>query len=111
MGSSSDLFLGYVGEVDKDNLPHNYGTITFANGNKYEGNVSIHHFTNLKGHWAHGKRTGYGRYFYSNGSRYEGEVYDGHLHGKGTLTFANGNHYEGTLKKTVRIFVLINQTR
>lgn len=76
-------FPGYHGDTRKDGVPHGYGTITFPNGNRYEGN------------WANGKRTGKGKYIYSNGSQYEGEVYDGHLHGKGTLTFANGNHYQG----------------
>ena len=35
--SASELFPGYVGEVDKDSLPHNFGSITFPNGNRYEG--------------------------------------------------------------------------
>lgn len=79
----SELFPGYTGDLNKEGLPHKNGTITFPNGNRYEGQ------------WHNGKRTGYGKYFYSNGSKYEGEVLDGHLHGYGILTFANGNHYEG----------------
>jgi len=79
-------FAGYEGETRGGETPHGFGTITFPNGNRYEGR------------WVNGKRTGPGKYFYSNGSRYEGEVQEGHLHGRGVLTFANGNHYEGEFK-------------
>ena len=50
------------------------GTITWANGDKYEGE------------WKDGKKHGKGTETCSNGDKYEGDWKDGEKHGKGTET-------------------------
>jgi hypothetical protein len=60
-----------------------FGTYTFANGNKYEGE------------YEDGKRHGQGTFIFADGEMYLGEFKNGNYHGKSIYTFANGNKYIG----------------
>ncbi len=75
----------YEGEY-KSSDPHGQGTFTYANGDKYVG-----------GH-AHGLRNGQGTYTFANGNKYVGEYNYNKKHGQGTFTFANGYKYVGEWK-------------
>ena len=70
--------LGYLINLDyfyigmfKDGHMHGYGTYTYANGNKYEGE------------WIASKRHGKGTMLYKDRSKYEGYFEKGHYHGRG----------------------------
>jgi hypothetical protein len=56
---------------------HGYGTYTWQDGRKYEGNYSLN------------KKHGTGTYTYSDGSRYQGEWVDGLQHGNGSILEAD----------------------
>ena len=45
-----------------------------------------------------GKYQGQGTMTWSNGDKYEGEWKDGELHGQGTLTWSSGEKYVGEFK-------------
>lgn len=62
------------------------GTVTYKNGNKYEGN------------FVDNKRHGPGTMTYANGDEYDGDWVDNKRHGKGTYTWADGTKYEGKWK-------------
>jgi hypothetical protein len=66
------------------------GTLTLANGEKYEGE------------FADGMGNGEGEYFFPDGSMYEGEWKDFKYHGRGTMTFADGSKYEGEFRNGKR---------
>ncbi|MBC8306319.1 MAG: caspase family protein [Pelagibacterales bacterium] len=104
----------YVGQT-KDGKPHGQGTITWTNGDSYNGE------------WQNGKRTGYGNLIFTldNGDKYIGELYNnlwdgqgtyiykagdkyvggynnGKMEGQGTYTWVNGDKYEGQHKDGIR---------
>ncbi|KAF0698630.1 Aste57867_10724 [Aphanomyces stellatus] len=60
--------------------PHGQGVCKYTNGDVYSGT------------WEHGVRSGWGVCVFANGDVFEGEWTSNHvsLHGKGTLTLANG---------------------
>jgi len=58
--------------------PHGYGTYTWANGNKYVGEMK------------NGKYDGNGTMTLASGDKYVGEWKNGDMHGQGTATSANG---------------------
>ncbi|EQC37434.1 hypothetical protein SDRG_05037 [Saprolegnia diclina VS20] len=68
--------------------PHGHGVCKYANGDVYSGA------------WVHGVRSGWGVCVFGNGDVFQGEWTQNHvsLHGKGTLTLANGtvHAYNGT---------------
>ncbi len=74
----------YVGKI-KNEMPHGYGILTWANGSNY------------KGEWLDGTKTGFGILTSSNGDTYTGEFLndDFHGYGKGIKTYDNGDKYEG----------------
>ena len=59
-------------------------TLTFPNGNRYEGEIN----ENQRPH-------GQGKMTYSNGDTYAGEWKDGLKHGHGVYTFTDGETFEG----------------
>ena len=66
---------------------HNcFGTVTFANGNKYVGE------------WKDNKYNGQGTFTFADGAKYVGEFKDGTRNGQGTDTFVNGSKYVGEYK-------------
>ena len=73
----------YHGLVDRHGKANGQGTMTYVNGDKYEGQ-----FTD-------DKANGHGTYLYANGDTYEGEFKDDEKHGQGTMMYANGNKYTG----------------
>jgi len=74
----------YVGQT-KDGKPHGQGTITWTNGDSYNGE------------WQNGKRTGYGNLIFTldNGDKYIGELYNNLWHGQGTYIYKTGDKYFG----------------
>ena len=62
-------------------------TISYSNGNKYEGEVSLS-----------GERSGYGSLIMVNGDKYEGEWANDVKHGHGVEVWATGARYEGEWK-------------
>jgi len=92
-------YLAFVlmvgGAFAQNNLPacpssgylHNcFGTVDFANGNKYVGE------------WKDNKYNGQGTFTFADGAKYVGEFKDGMRNGQGTDFFANGNKYVGENK-------------
>lgn len=67
-----------------DGFASGHGTLTWANGNRYEGEMNG------------GKYEGKGVYTYANGTRYEGELKDGKPNGAGILTRPDGQVFRGT---------------
>ena len=80
----------YVGSINKKGIPGGAGTLTFPDGNKYEGE------------WKDGERNGRGTYTYNDGNQYIGDFKSGKKHGQGLFTFPNGNKYEGEWKEEKR---------
>ena len=71
--------------------PNGKGTMTYANGDKYEGEFK------------HGEPNGKGKMTYANGNTYEGEFQNGTRHGRGTLTYDKGGKYEGEFQNGSRL--------
>ena len=65
------------------NHQHGQGIMTYANGDKYEGE------------WKNGEKNGKGVMTYANGDKYEGEWEKNSRQGKGVMVYANGDKYEG----------------
>ena len=63
-----------------------FGTLTFANGEKYVGE------------YKDGKNNGQGTYTYPDGRKYVGEWKDSKKNGQGTFTFLDGRKYVGEWK-------------
>lgn len=86
------------------------GTLTFSNGDQYEGDVADgqphgqgikYHSSGSRyeGEFAHGLMHGQGVYHFFDGGRYEGQFVDGQEHGQGTLYHVDGDRYEGQFAK------------
>ena len=63
--------------------------MTFANGDKYEGD------------FVNDVRSGDGKYIWANGDTYEGEFYNNLMHGWGKYTWAEGRIYTGVFENGV----------
>ncbi len=68
-----------------------FGTYTWADGDKYEGE------------WKEGKFQGKGKYYYSNGSIFSGMYEKGKKHGNGVFVNPNGKDFEGVWEYGKRI--------
>jgi hypothetical protein len=79
----------YVDESGKC-IKHGQGTMTYANGDIYEGQ------------WIDDRRYGQGTMTYANGDKYEGEWRFDERHRQGTMTYANGDKYEGEWENNER---------
>ena len=69
----------YTGTFDGRGRPSGYGTMRYANGDRYDGN------------WEKGRCQGEGVYNYAAGGRYEGNWEKGEIKGKGIFYYANGD--------------------
>ena len=100
-----------------------YGTYTWTNGAKYEGDFvngiktgkGIYTWVDrnkYEGDFVNGERTGKGIFIWANGDKYEGDFVNGERTGIGILTWTNGNIYEGDFVTDVRtgkgIFTWVN---
>lgn len=66
-----------------DGKPHGQGTITYDNGDRFEGQ------------WKNGVKSGFGTYYFSDGGKYEGNWEDNSYNGYGVRTYINGDKYDG----------------
>lgn len=74
--------IGYNGERDEHGKRKGTGTLSYINGEAYEGK------------WENDMREGYGVYKFSDGSVYEGEWHLDFV-SKGKYTFTDGDTFEG----------------
>ena len=80
--------------------------MTYADGGRYEGDLrhgeGVMTFpagrTRYEGAFADGRPHGRGRLSYADGDAYEGEIADGQPHGRGVLTYDGGSRHEGTFE-------------
>lgn len=84
--SAADTFEGTL----CDNVPHGYGSYSWADGSLYEGD------------WCEGVRTGRGTYTWPSSARYEGEFLAGRMHGQGVFTAPDGTRYEGSWQNDLK---------
>jgi len=77
---------GVKGECIEGDCQNGQGTMTWANGEKYQG------------HWKNGEPDGQGTHTYASGNKYQGGWKNGLKNGQGTFTFANGDKYQGQWK-------------
>ncbi|MFC3932250.1 MORN repeat-containing protein [Streptococcus dentapri] len=78
----------YTGIV-KNNKMNGQGTLTYKNGDKYQGNFSD------------GQFDGQGTFTSKDGWTYKGDFDKGQADGQGTLTTADGTVYKGTFKQGI----------
>ena len=71
---------------DVDKWGGKFGTFTFSNGERYEGE------------FANGKFEGKGKYYYSNGDIYDGEWSNDKKNGIGKYVLNDGSEIEGEWK-------------
>jgi hypothetical protein len=87
-------------------MKYQYVTITYANGDKYEGQFVDGNITGqgiftqangdkYKGQFVDDKKHGQGIFTQANGAKYDGQFVDDNMNGQGILTQANGAKYEG----------------
>eukprot|EP00003_Mantamonas_plastica_P027526 TRINITY_DN592_c0_g1_i1.p1 TRINITY_DN592_c0_g1~~TRINITY_DN592_c0_g1_i1.p1 ORF type:complete len:315 (+),score=78.10 TRINITY_DN592_c0_g1_i1:117-1061(+) len=74
---------------NKEMPTEEFRTITYDNGDKYEGET-------LKSN--HSVRHGRGRYQYASGNAYEGDWQEGKRQGQGEFSWNSGGRYVGTFK-------------
>ena len=99
----------YSGDKNSAGLPHGNGTMTYPDGNVYEGEWKNGQRTGkgimkypsgdvYEGGWKNGKRSGKGVMKYSSGDVYDGSWKNDERSGKGIMRYSNGNVYEGEWK-------------
>lgn len=105
---------GYYDGECKSHRPHGHGTYVYASGARREGQWDYGRAcgegaeTYDNGDVFVGKWTGGGpydgtTYIWSNGQRYDGEFNSkSQSHGRGSMVYANGRHYEGQWLKDHR---------
>lgn len=79
----------YFGST-KNGLPHGFGTMTFNDGDIYEGE------------WIEGRFEGEGIIKFAGGDRYEGQLLDWVFNGNGTYYYLDGDLYYGEWSKGVQ---------
>lgn len=105
--------INYPSGVDA-RLDYNAKTITFENGDLYEGEIkgflrngkgTMKYNTTgdtYTGDFLDDEITGTGTFTYRNGDVYTGAVLGGKMHGYGVITFNSGAKYEGNFDNGVR---------
>ena len=103
----------YLGQLDGDYRRSGQGSITWRNGDSYEGDFladklsgsGVYTFKSgdvYEGDFLDGKKHGRGKYTSFDGSYYEGEFANDLRHGKGTLVTSDGGVYEGEFENGVK---------
>ena len=97
----------YVGEL-KNWKPNGYGTITYPDRFKYDGECNERKIQGFKrrdtspekyvGGWKDGLLHGQGTWTFSVGGKYVGEFKEGKRNGHGTITYPDGGKYVGQWK-------------
>ena len=77
----------YEGEYNAAGQREGHGTLRFASGNVYEGELKAD------------KQEGHGTERYASGNVYEGQWKAGKKEGRGMYRFASGNVYDGEWKE------------
>lgn len=103
----------YIGELttegigfDLKAIAEGKGTMTYANGDVYEGSWKNNNKDGLGtmkyengdtyiGYWYRNNKEGMGTMTYNNGEVYHGNWYIDHREGEGTMTYNNGDVYDG----------------
>ena len=80
----------FLGKLDADYRRSGQGSITWPNGDSYEGD------------FVSDKLSGNGVYTFQSGDVYEGEFVEGKKHGKGKYTAFDGSYYEGDFENDLR---------
>ena len=79
-------YINYIFDGEFENGEMKYGTFTFLNDDRYEGQ------------FINGKFGGKGKYFYSNGDMYDGEWSNDKKNGIGKYVLNDGSEIEGEWK-------------
>lgn len=100
----------YVGDLNTLGQLEGQGRMTWANGDKYDGEFIAGLFHGkgkfsygdsgtYKGDFVRGYMAGHGTLTYPDGGRYEGEFVANQFQGKGKLIYPDGSSYEGDFAK------------
>ena len=103
----------FLGKLDADYRRSGQGSITWPNGDSYEGDFvsdklsgnCVYTFQSgdvYEGEFVEGKKHGKGKYTAFDGSYYEGDFENDLRHGKGKLVTSDGGVYEGDFEKGVK---------
>ena len=103
----------FLGKLDADYRRSGKGSITWPNGDSYEGEFvsdklsgnGVYTFQSgdvYEGEFVEGKKHGKGKYTAFDGSYYEGDFENDLRHGKGKLVTSDGGVYEGDFEKGVK---------
>ena len=103
----------FLGKLDADYRRSGQGSITWPNGDSYEGDFvsdklsgnGVNTFQSgdvYEGEFVEGKKHGKGKYTAFDGSYYEGDFENDLRHGKGKLVTSDGGVYEGDFEKGVK---------
>ena len=95
---------------NENNKKINYNSISYVNGDRYEGNILnnqrhgygkyyYHNGDRYEGFWDSDQKNGHGMKFYKNGSLYIGQWNNNVKEGIGTLYLKNGEKYVGNFQK------------
>lgn len=85
---------------------HGKGTLTFANGNHYEGIFVVFDsktHISILGEFRYGKRDGKGVFTWHDGERYEGGFKNDKRDGYGTYFYANKDTYKGRFSNGLKV--------
>jgi hypothetical protein len=113
-GKDGSIYLGDVKRVGLfKKVKHGQGTITFADGRKYEGEWKEDVFhgrgsytspgASYFGEFRNGLRHGIGIFTMSNGYKHEGQYMNGWQHGQGSLVLPDGTKIRGQFYKSLCI--------
>lgn len=103
----------FLGKLDADYRRSGQGSITWPNGDSYEGDFvsdklsgngvyTFHSGDVYEGEFVEGKKHGKGKYTAFDGSYYEGDFENDLRHGKGKLVTSDGGVYEGDFVKGIK---------
>lgn len=79
----------YIGCLDYELNADGFGTLTFNNGNVYQGN------------WIRNSMSGEGTMNFSNGNSYTGNWFKNSMDGTGKMQYANKGYYNGNWKNNM----------
>jgi hypothetical protein len=79
----------YIGCLDYESNADGFGTLTYTNGDVYQGNWSRNYFN------------GFGTMNFSNGDSYSGNWVKNSMEGTGKILYANQGYYNGNFKNNM----------